>query len=1111
MKRTSISVEEIEDVLIDLTNAKRRALAIGKQWNIVIEAPAINRLFHSFGMKIKKKVGICVDDINFPECFSLQPDSSPFSILYDGVDYKFPGTEEVEINLMGLKTPFQILLNTDSIEDCMEKQTASSTFFPVSFIVVMVDEAKKEIHSQEVVFNIQFREVVSQPKVVLTPQNFSKEFDNSLGIEKIGTLIFENPAPLDYYPDVDCKATVEVREHATGHITTDIYVESTNDEGKVVVKGVTRGKKQTFNIKANFPLLGNPIGMEERVYDIVISTTYHPSCQSQADFQLPNVNGTFTLKRNTTRPQLVVELCDGRNPSQGWGLIENGDVRLLTTVPFSIDSEFGYYSTLKLSNVAKSGDMGSGVVIRNFTCIPKFENEECTEARFSRRKQIEEVFKCEQEVEEIFLLAHNTFKNVKFGFCEDDIKDLYTLQGRKRNYNSVVIFDVSFNYWESDLAVNFDNLPPSQSKKFNATIKMPLYQYPSNQWLGIDFGTSAIACRYNNVEINLHDRKRQFFPGEKDTYEQDSPYLSSNVILHNNRVKGEHKSELLRDYPSAADAPDYSSLAITLSPTSFQEDRNVEFILPYLKMLVGYEHIPNIRQYSNFRYNLKIDEKVETVDLYAIDENGDIIYSDLGEVNTVLREVYLELFTYYIKPEIQNLNVMNNIVLTVPNTFSPNHYAILRSVIENCFEDYNIRNLKFVSESDAVGCFYLNNWDRINSMSSIKRTENELEALRSKESILIFDMGAGTLDVTFMVRTGTDHIEVKGRMGLSKAGNYLDGLLARLLAKRVEALKRIADPKEITDVNRMKAARRLKEVIKNELKPAMGTLEAMIPIREEDFGGIGVHKVQDKDWRVSVDDIVGEEEFKKYINSCTGDMLINFVNFYGLCDENRHFKLDTVLVSGRASKLPQIQQSLMEALDELVGKEKYNKIDMSAVLDSDKSKTAVVEGAMVYALRDDFKIIVNNIMANYGVLYFDGFGSLKYQELLNPRIERPIAETENDGMIIKQYQTSDVTLDLSGCLNDNVDRMLKLVQTFSANTLEDWESGNREYITEMASYKIPVYIDRKEVSLHLEVNSNNALHLFMNGAESHSMAPAKIDVNSELNKKSMWPVKSNNK
>lgn len=1106
MERTFISIDEVEDVLIDLTNAKRRALSIGKQWNIVIEAPAINRLFHSFGMKIKKKVGIYIDKINFPKCFSLQPDGSPFSILYEGVDYKFPDTKEVEINLAGLKTPFQILLNTDVIADCTEKQTASSERFPVSFSIVMVDEAKNEIYRQEVKFNVLFREVVSQPKVVLNPQNFSKEFDNSLGIEKIGTLIFENPAPLEYYPDVDCKATVEVREHATGHITTDIYVESTNDEGNVVAKGVTRKEKQTFDIKANFPLLGNPIGMEERVYDIVISTAYHPSCQNQVNFQLPNVNGTFTLKRNTTRPQLVVELCDGRNLSQGWGLIENGDVRSLTTVPFSIDSEFGYYSTLKLSNVAKSGDRGSGVVIRNFTCIPRFENEECTEARFSRRKQIDEVFKCEQEVEEIFLLAHNTFKDVKFGFCEDDIKDLYTLQGRKRNYNSVVIFDICFNYWESDLAVNFDNLPPSQRKKFNATIKMPLYQYPSNQWLGIDFGTSAIACRYNNVEINLHARKDQIFPGEQDTYELGLPYLSSNVILRNNRVKGEHKSELLRDYPSSA-APDYHSLAITLSPTSFQENRNLEFILPCLKMLVGYEHIPNIRQYSNFRYSLKMDEKVETVDLYAIDENGDIIYSDLGEVNTVLREVYLELFTYYIKPEIQNLNMMNNIVLTVPNTFSPNHYATLKSVIENCFEDYNIRNLKFVSESDAVGCFYLNNWDRINSMSSIKRTENELEALKSKESILIFDMGAGTLDVTFMVRTGTDHIEVKGRMGLSKAGNYLDGLLARLLAKRIEVLQRIADPKEITDVNRILAARALKGMIKNELKPAMGTPGAMLPIREEVFGRIGVRE----DLMVSIDDIVGEEEFKKYINSCTGDMLTNFVNFYGLCDENRHFKLDTVLVSGRASKLPQIQQSLMEALDELVGKEKYNKIDMSSVFDSDKSKTAVVEGAMVYALRDDFKIIVNNIMANYGVLYFDGFGSLKYQELLNPRIEKPIAETENDGMIVKQYQTSDVTLDLSGCLNDDEDRMLKLVQTFSANTLEDWESGNREYITEMASYKIPVYIDRKEVSLHLEVNSNNALHLFMNGAESHSMAPAKIDVNSELNKISMWPVKSNNK
>ena len=116
-------------------------------------------------------------------------------------------------------------------------------------------------------------------------------------------------------------------------------------------------------------------------------------------------------------------------------------------------------------------------------------------------------------------------------------------------------------------------------------------------------------------------------------------------------------------------------------------------------------------------------------------------------------------------------------------------------------------------------------------------------------------------------------------------------------------------------------------------------------------------------------------------------------------------------------------------------------------------------------------------------------------------------------MTSNTYKTQDIKLDLSGCQNrmagvdSNNKKMLTLVQTYSVDTLSDWEKGLNDYITIMATYNIPTHIDRSCVALHLEVNNKNQMRLFMNKGFSQALAPALIDVNSELNKRSMWPVK----
>lgn len=73
------------------------------------------------------------------------------------------------------------------------------------------------------------------------------------------------------------------------------------------------------------------------------------------------------------------------------------------------------------------------------------------------------------------------------------------------------------------------------------------------------------------------------------------------------------------------------------------------------------------------------------------------------------------------------------------------------------------------------------------------------------------------------------------------------------------------------------------------------------------------------------------------------------------------------------------------------------------------------------------------------------------------------------------------------------------------DTLGDWKSGNHEYITVME--ELHYLNEPKDSRLMITVDNGNQMRLRINGAFTDTLAPSHIDVNSELNKKSMWPVK----
>lgn len=1082
MPNTTIVLNEI---FVDL-GAKSAKSNVGR-WEIQVEEPKRDKFFSKFSLDIQKKVILYLDELK-AEDFKIDDKGQLLSISLK--DEKWGYGEKKEIVLDSLHTFFHITVNPLAILDCLHKQSEDDNVYPIFFSIVLEDCTKSEIDRIPVCFNVKLGKKTNKPSVTIELNSSEQVFNSDLKDEKIGVVKIENPATLNYCPNISGKLRLQVFDMENNQIDGNVYLDAGDEDGYIDFGPLESGEQIEYDIKANYPGIGNPVGMEN-VYEIT------GVCDDANGMEIGKVKKEFTIRRNETQPQMLVALrCGGKDV-----YVENGEeVHDAFQLVFSNEQDLNMPClSFNILNGSKDGLDGMGVVVKNIKCMPELFPR--IKALFRNGMKIDDVFGLHYPNNE--LLQSGESKNCGVSFRQNDIVEMYTLNGSNKDFNTEIAFKISFVYWDCAEILDLNNLPDGLKKEFSFTVVKRLYQRPGSKWLAIDYGTSAIVARFADSMLKLRDKKLKLFGVKTDPYEEDTQYLSSSVVYRNNRTTPDDQSSLICDYDDENELPDYNSLAITLSPTKEVEDQNINFILPCMKMLMGYDYIPNITQYSGYTYSYRSEGQVIEQPLFNQDEEGRIIPSKLCKVSNIMYEVYKELFLYYIKGDISNPRMLSNIVLTVPNTFSPNHFLQLRGIISESFKEYNIRNLKFISESDAVACYYFRNWASINR--GIGRTDEDLVRLRSEEKVLVYDMGAGTLDLTYLIRMEGSEIEVQGRMGIAKAGNYLDGLLAKIISDKAESLeginnlKRISDPVEITNTDRLVAARKLKEMIKNKFKPILYKDGESLILRSRDFANIGIRQ----DIKIPVGEITQDQRFIDYIKSCTSGTLNNFFDFYRIGSVADNLRVDTIIISGRASKLSFIQKQLSEYLQSLVKRNPiFRLVDMSTVMKEDKSKDVVAEGAMAYALQNNLKIKYNNIMANYGIFYYDSMGDLKYAEILNPRTTKPTASQVVEGMIVNQYVTEEVVCDISGCQGN--DRPLTLVQSYSQNTLDDWKNENHEYITVMSQWRNLGGVTASHIKI--EVDGDNRMRLFIDGAFTDSLAPSHIDVNSELNKRSMWPI-----
>lgn len=1148
---------------IDLTAMDNQPINIGNQW--VISFPPPTKIF---GFNISRQSYKCVTlrlkELKVPTCWMVNRNQL-LKVNYEAQSVFL--NEPFEIALTEPETYFQLLLNTSAIKDCSEIQLPTPKAYNITFVLGLYDDEGEEILTVADGLQVRFVEVHSKPIVEFNESETRIKFTSQLGIKQITKLCIYNPANLRYFPALDGQICFHVKDGNMVLPENAIWIDETTP---ITDHGVTRtdihnnfkfnhlditkdGQSDIIElpVMANFNLLGNPT--DAKVYDLIAEVTYNHENSPLSRQQLLPVTGKLVVLPNRQVQELRVWLSDW-NDKKDPALVKNGDVVHVTPVAFNPEDVYNIMNRIIFENSAQEGAEQTGIIVRGIKqdviLSPKIAQIVYSSGRDSHQTVF--VLKDHQGfvTGEKLLSRKDNARVIQSGFVTNKIREIcYEFNGEKR-YDLYIRLCVSFSYLIDNIGYVIDDIDSmydnSSWQPFSFTIEMHVTQLPYPNWLGIDFGTSAIVSQYSGQEVhNLHNIKdkisEELGDEEPDVYEKDTPFLSSNILFRfNARLQnGEVPSSQLLSERS--DVPNYHSLAVYLSPTTAQTGANGKYMLPCLKLLMGYETLPNISNYADFQYyQYSEDDTAVKVPLMIEEEGSEPYYTQLAYVNKVFEEVYRELFTYYIRKCIPKGSVkkVNKIVLTIPNTYTPMHLDALRGIIRKALPDLRIRNIKFASESDAVACFYQNNWSEINNLLKLPRTNMKL--LKSEERVLIYDMGAGTLDTTLFEKHRVDGkliISIVGKIGICKAGNYLDTVIAKQLAHKYPDLDRFIAPQDADD---FQVALRLKEFIKSKVKPALNDVggdndkknSLTLSNKEAQYIGFSRRTIDQNGGHITMnlkELIINSSAFEQFIDEVTRGFIDNFFRFLGY-QEKQH--IDTFIISGRSAKLTFIKRRIESAMKKWTDVDNMRFIDMSlfdqtqdiksnisevdieksGILSStdnkpyaDRSKTVVVEGALSYAsLYSDNDSTVQfrspNIMANYGIIYRDENGEMHYQELLNPRKDKPQKEIIKEGMTLHTYQTEPKVLNLA-----STNRFI-LVQTYSCDTINDWKKGNLEYITEMAQYWAEGRGDRAHMELSILVDETGSLTLRVNGATASGIAPSRVDINSYSNQMSLWPI-----
>lgn len=980
--------------------------------------------------------------------------------------------------------PFTVSIQHEALQDCIDRRIKS---FRVKYTVSVKMDKDTESKTVSDTITINLEDIKCEPKISLA----DKKINYESGIVKT-QLVFENSSTLAYAPTFAVRPTKIYLEKAnqnkgTNSLSDIVTIDCSGAESgginkdyrpynpkDIVILGANEKNVNSEYIDCIFPHAGyemnaplhidlnkleNPKEKEEE-YTLVIEYTYWTR-EHADDPSSPQIKKiTFLLIRNDEKNEMVVEISD-RNVMRDRVNGEHYALRQpIDITATNANGGLTYNFTIAIKNnatVQQSAHPEAGIDICNlkigdltldhaaaFTGQNSVATQNYAKKIIGGKKTSNGNVRLKPNEAVTIGITINTGSVNRF--ISDNRKDIFDVNLRQ---------NISFDYF-----VNNTGKDTPVWTRWDGSVLFALQIPPKSEWLGVDFGTSAVVALYGPAQVKMRTNNRiqnlavikkkilEAAYGKGNGYAEttdEKTFINSNIVLGNG---GKLIEKFSYDEQKGKATTNYKEGIVLFSPGDQIDYNN---LLPPLKSMMGHKFIP-------------IDNTMLVDDVYET--------------------AYHQLFDLYLS-RVSNGQPIEKIVMTYPNTFAVSHVAKLREMAKNCIPTLRDDYIYTVSESDAIAYRYLLHQIR-------KKPANQLGFDRR---ILVYDMGAGTLDLTYFTNNTNNkvhEIDIVGKYGISKAGNYLDYVLAEIIAE-------ICKKNQITigGFNFDKAISyqgdrgdeignsfQLKNYVKNVLKPAMAKVEDPNKLTDDDK--IPSWNLVEKLHEIPLKEIFNDSRFKGFIKEISYDVINGFRQNIG------EFEVDVIVFSGRMTQFMMIRNAVLTAL----GESKTYTVDITDGKGGDALKASVVEGAVNFVEYflggNEFRILPQRpFYCNYAVIASVYDESELYCLINNRTLDYTATETINFNRVNK----------------------ICLIQTYASNRediLRDFDN-NRDLTTILSELDTSNYNGDLPVTIKVEIDDRETLQqgtravtLMIDAGEVYALPQENLD--SVSFRKSSWPV-----